>query len=243
MHEFDGSRMLSSTISRTILNPILDFLFPRACLNCQVLLADGKQYVCESCWNSIQRLHFQHPLYQDTRGKLLDAGQVDNLVSCFVFTTDGAFQALAHEMKYGQFQKLGIWLGTQLGEELNRQGIAADYLIPVPLHRRKFRERGYNQAELIARGVSEVTGIPARADFVHRNRFTETQTKLNIDERKRNMQEAFEVVSGSTVMFKGKHCIIIDDVITTGATITSCAGELKLAGAASIIAASLALAE
>ena len=235
--------MLSSTITRSIVNPILDFLFPRTCLKCQILLPDDKQYVCETCWDSIERVHPHHALYKDTRGKLVKAGHVDSLVSCCVFTTDGAFQSLVHEMKYGKFEKLGVWLGGHLGEEIKRKGVHADYLIPIPLHKRKFRERGYNQAELIARGVSVVTGAPVRADLIRRRRFTETQTKLNIDERKKNMEDAFELLPGKEEEMRGKSVIIIDDVITTGATISSCAEKLKAAGAEHVVAASLALAE
>lgn len=235
--------MLSSTITRTIVDPILDFLFPRACLKCQMLLPDDRQYVCELCWGSIERIHPQHALYKDTRRKLVEAGHVDSLASCFVFTTDGAFQSLVHEMKYGKFEKLGVWLGGHLGEELKRQKVSADYFIPIPLHKRKFRERGYNQAELIARGVSVVTGAPVRADLIRRRQFTETQTKLNIDERKKNMEDAFELLPGKEEEMRGKSVIIIDDVITTGATISSCAEELKASGVKNVVAASLALAE
>ena len=234
--------MLTSTVVRSFFSPFLDFLFPRTCLHCRGLLPDGTRYVCEACWSSIERVNAQHSLYKATQRKLLEGGNVDRLASCFVFTTNGVFQSLAHEMKYGKFEKLGIWLGKHVGEELKKNQVTADYLIPIPLHKQKLRERGYNQAELIARGVADVTGFSVRTDVVRRWRFTETQTQLTIDERKKNMKDAFEVLDSKEEL-AGKNIILLDDVIPTGATITSCASELKAAGAVTIIAASLALAE
>jgi ComF family protein len=125
---------------------------------------------------------------------------------------------------------------------MNVWGVTGDYLVPIPLHRRKLRERGYNQAELIACGMSEVTGIPVRTDLVRREKFTQTQTMLSLEERKKNMDDAFEVVPVATRNLENKTCILVDDVITTGSTILSCARELRDAGASRIIAASSALA-
>jgi ComF family protein len=120
------------------------------------------------------------------------------------------------------------------------RGITADAIVPLPLHKRKLRERGYNQSELIARGISEITGFPVRTDFVRRSKYTQTQTALSLDERKANMEDAFICgpadVGGTTV-------IVVDDIITTGSTVRSCAEVLKVAGAAEVIAASAAIAE
>jgi ComF family protein len=234
---FPGKNLVSSVAAHA-----LDFLYPRVCLNCQCLLTDRQRYVCSPCWDSLERVHPQHPLYGETKEKLLASGVVYDLVSCFVFQTEGAFQRLAYAMKYEGFEKVGVWLGRELGRSIVSVGLQADVVIPIPLHKRKLRERGYNQAELIARGVSEVTGVPVRTDFVRRRRFTETQTQLNLEQRRKNMEDAFEVVPENEIEVSGTTCLLIDDVITTGATITSCAKELLRAGATRIIAASAALA-
>ncbi len=230
-------------LARTFTDPLLDFLFPRVCFNCQQLLPEGTKYVCEPCWKSIERVHEEHPLFLETKVKLLETGSVSDLVSCFLFQTEGVIQLLAHAMKYEGFEQLGVWLGRELGKRIQESNIRADYLIPIPLHRRKFRERGYNQAEIIARGVSDITQIPVRVDLVQRCRFTETQTKLNLEQRQKNVEDAFEVVHAKEGEMRGKICIIVDDVITTGATLSSCAGELRAVGASEVIAASLALAQ
>jgi ComF family protein len=126
---------------------------------------------------------------------------------------------------------------------MNVWGVTGDYLVPIPLHRRKLRERGYNQAELIADGMSEVAGIPVRTDLVRRKKVTQTQTMLSLEERKKNMDDAFEVVPVAIRNLENKTCILVDDVITTGSTIISCARELRAAGASRTVAASSALAE
>lgn len=172
-----------------------------------------------------------------------EAGSVSDLVSCFLFQTEGVIQLLAHAMKYEGFEQLGVWLGRELGKRIQESNIRADYLIPIPLHRRKFRERGYNQAEIIARGVSDITQIPVRVDLVQRCRFTETQTKLNLEQRQKNVEDAFELVRVNENVLSGKVFLLVDDVITTGATLSSCAGELVAGGASKVIAASLALAQ
>jgi len=225
---------------QSLLDSILDFVYPPLCLVCGRLLDNGKDHVCRDCWDSIRKVHNSLPLFLETRNKLLMTGVVDGLVSLFVFEKEGGFQKIAHSLKYSGVQALGLELGRQLGSNLSDQGVRADALVPIPLHKRKFRERGYNQSELIARGCSQITGIAVRTDLVRRGKFTETQTKFSLEERKRNMENAFLCTSSDA---GGKVIILVDDVITTGSTIESCAGVLRGAGAARIIAASAALAE
>ncbi len=231
-----------NTIKRNLINPLVDFLFPPVCISCQKLLNDHQRRVCEDCWNGIGRITKDYPLYKETRDKLFAVGTLSDLVSCYVFEAESGIQRIAHAMKYEGFESLGVELGRRLGTEMNELRVFADVLIPIPLHKRKLRERGYNQAELIARGVSEVTKIPLRADLVHRIRYTQTQTQLSLGDREKNMEDAFEVMPETSSGLKNKTCILVDDVITTGATINSCARELISAGASKVIAASVALA-
>lgn len=235
--------MTPKAFFRAIVSPFLDFVFPPVCVSCNTLLPDGSQRVCQQCWSSIERVSRSHPLYQETREKLLAAGSVSDLVSVFVFEKEGAFQHIAHALKYGGISSVGLDLGRQLGEALGTWGVQADLLIPIPLHKAKQRERGYNQAERIAAGVSSVTGIPVCRDAVRRIKFTQTQTQLNSEERKRNMDAAFKFRTSCSRLLAEKSCLLVDDVITTGATINSCAYELIKAGASRVIAGSAALAQ
>lgn len=196
--------------------------------------------VCEACWDSIRRASCSDPLFLQTREKLRSEGAVDDLISMYVFEKGGAFQHIAHAIKYQAYEKLAEELGRRLGDAFGTLGCPGDLIVPVPLHRIKFRERGYNQADLIARGLARTTGIPVRPNAVRRSRHTKTQTKLTIDERRRNMAGAFEP---GTEMLAGAVCLLVDDVITTGATTAACAAALRRAGAGRVIAVSAALAK
>jgi ComF family protein len=228
---------------RSFYDAILDFIYPPLCLSCRRLLQRGGEYVCLDCWNSIQIASEESPLFIETAGKLAVSGAVDGLVSLYVFEKEGVFQIIAHNLKYAGVQELGMDLGRRLGRSFVENGICADAIIPVPLHRRKFRERGYNQAELIARGVSAVSGIPVRCDLVRRKKYTQTQTLLTLIERRKNMEEAFEVVPFKKSEVSEKKYIVIDDVVTTGSTMLACAAVLRASGALGVIGASAALAE
>jgi ComF family protein len=222
---------------------LLDFLYPPICIACNTLLPDGRQKVCPDCWGAIPRVTTLHPLYQQTYVKLCEAGMITDLVSCFVFEKEGSFQHIAHALKYKEYKSLGIDLGVFIGKTMNEWDMGADILIPVPLHPIKHRERGYNQSEFIARGIASVVGRPLVLNAVRRSRYTQTQTKLNIEERRKNMDRAFELIPATSQILEGKICLLIDDVITTGATTNACAQVIRSAGAAKIIAASAALAE
>jgi ComF family protein len=229
--------------ARRIFLPLLDFFYPPVCLACNKLMPDGRDHVCEECWSSIRTVQKDLALYQETRGKLLASGVIDDLAASFVFEKEGSFQHIAHALKYSGIQSLGLELGRRLGEVINAWDLRADALVPIPLHKRKLRERGYNQAELIARGVSTSTKIPVRAGLVGRKRFTQTQTALSSEERQKNVRGAFELNISDFSQIRDRTFILIDDVITTGSTIEACARELRRAGAVRVIAASSALAQ
>jgi ComF family protein len=227
------------SFTRNFGGALLDFFYPPSCLSCQSPRQEGQSHVCSGCWQRIGKVHSSHELYVETHTKLLETSLVDGLIAVFVFEKDGVFQHIAHALKYEGYESLGLELGKRLGESILGSGQKADGLLPIPLHKRKLRERGYNQAELIALGASEVSGIPVRSDILRRQKYTQTQTKLTIEERMKNMQDAFGVVKDVS----GMHLIVVDDVITTGSTIIFCAKELKAAGASRVVAASAALAK
>lgn len=230
-------------LSRLIFRPVVDFIYPPTCVSCGNLLTANAEHVCTTCWNSIQSVTRTHELYLETKEKLMRSGQVAEVASAFIFEKEGAFQHIAHSMKYEGIPSLGLKLGERVGEVMREWNVSADYIIPIPLHKRKLRERGYNQAEFIARGVSEASGIQYRNDLVKRRKDTQSQTTLNIEERRENVAQAFEIRAGKSPELKDKRIVVVDDVITTGATIVSCARELRAAGAASVIAVSAALAQ
>jgi ComF family protein len=225
-----------------LINSFIDFIYPPSCISCNKLVQNRNQKICKECWKSITPITKDHFLYQTTRSKILSEGSVSELISCYVFENEGPFQHIIHALKYQEFTSFGIELGKNIGNTLLEWNQEIDVIIPVPLHAIKFRERGYNQSEFIARGIASIICKPVAIDVLSRNRYTKTQTQLNIEERKVNMQNAFELLSASRQKISGKRCLIVDDIITTGATINSCAKEILNAGAKKIIASSTALA-
>jgi Predicted amidophosphoribosyltransferases len=229
------------TIAKFILNSLLDFIYPPVCISCNTPLPDGSQKICQKCWSAIPPLTKNHSLYQETRTKLLAEGCIDDLISCYVFEREGPFQHITHALKYQEYKSFGVELGKQIGGLVRDWNVETDIIVPVPLHRIKHRERGYNQSEFIAQGIASIIDKPIMVDAIRRVRHTQTQTKLNLEERYKNMKDAFETLPGASKKLYGKTCLLVDDVITTGATTNSCAREILAAGAKSIIAASAAL--
>lgn len=226
---------------RSILGSFIDFVYPPLCLVCESLLRDGRRQVCDTCWRSMA-LARDHPgLIDEVRHKLGE--DVDDVRAAFVFQKTGPLQKLVHALKYEKMEDVGLLLGERVGEELKEWGDRPDLLIPVPLHRAKERERGYNQAELVARGCASQAGGRVETRCLRRVRNTRTQTKLSIEERRLNVADVFEVAPAFSRMVAGADVLIVDDVITTGATIGACGRALRAAGAARVVAGAVALAD
>ncbi len=147
-------------------------------------------------------------------------------------------------MKYGGWTKLGVDWGHQLGEAVRgwSSGAPFDAVLPVPLHRAKVRERGYNQSECLARGAAAALRLPLVPHLLCRHRFTATQTGLESEERSRNVEGAFSLAVPQAVNPRGKRFLLVDDVITTGATLRSCARVLYGAGAQPVVCCAVAIA-
>ena len=146
---------------------------------------------------------------------------------------EGAAREAVHRLKYGNLRAIAPQMGSLLADFLDRRGVDGDILVPVALHRRRERQRGYNQASLLAQQVGEGLGLPVVAEALSRRRDTPSQTgRSQAEERRANVQGSFtcqrqEIVSGLNVL-------LVDDVCTTGATLDACAAALKDAGAESV---------
>lgn len=174
--------------------------------------------VCRQKFNPIPKT--------DRRENLLISEGLDAAYSGWYYS-DGIDDVI-HSLKYNDRAKLGLELGRHLGQYLSPETFGkVDYLTDVPLHNVKFRDRGYNQAEWISKGVADIWQIPYKKHILKRNRFTVSQTTLNKEERKSNMANAFK----SQVSVKNQSIVIVDDVLTTGSTMSACAMSLKQDGA------------
>ena len=228
--------------AQVFFNSLADFFLPRLCPACKNKLNTSEQFICDNC---LSKLKFTSPyqMHSEYDRKFADDKLISDFHSLFIFEKDKEFQSVAHELKYNGKFKIGFFLGKLIALHLKEiiQEWNADLIIPVPLHSLKKAERGYNQSYFIAKGIKSVLSIAVSDKIVRRRRFTESQTKMNLVERKENIMGAFVVVDKNKVA--GKRIILLDDVITTGATITECGRVLLESGAEKIFALSAAIAE
>ncbi len=217
---------------------LVDILFPPRCGGCQ---AEGSLW-CQTCAAS---LVFVQPPTCDKCGEPNTVGlcskcqaqplQIEAIYSAVVF--DGQIRHAVHGFKYERQSSLAEPFGRLLAAYWQSRALHADWLIPVPLHAARQRERGYNQSELLARQLSRQVGVPTLPNGLRRTRATKVQMQLNAAERKINVAGAFQA---DDVRLRGRRAVVIDDVCTTGATLDACAIALLQAGAASVIGLTLA---
>jgi ComF family protein len=224
--------------------PLRDIIYPQVCFLCNTSLINGESKVCAYCWKSFTPLTLSHPSLVEHKKQFQNDGYINDILSCYFFEQEGKLQEAIHLLKYQGMTSLGIRLGKDIGTKIldNEQFSEADYLIPVPLHKAKLRERGYNQSEFICKGISAVTKIQIASAFIKRTRHTQTQTHLSSEERKQNVSNAFMIEKKHGNSLDGATVILVDDVITTGSTMNECAKILRECGVREVFAASAALA-
>lgn len=232
-------------LTKSILTPVLEFIFPPLCLACDRSLKSGERLVCKNCLDSIEQVQTGDALYREFLAKLKADGAVSAVIAPFYFEKDSKLQSIIHALKYDGYYSMGVEAGRLIGERIAADPVLlnSEFLIPVPLHSIKQRERGYNQSDYICKGIWEVTGIPVRADLLRREKFTISQTNLTLEERQQNVADAFSVDERKRPEIANRSFIVVDDVITTGSTINACAKELKGAGAKEVYTAAIALAK
>jgi ComF family protein len=224
---------------KRLFTPLVDFVYPPTCLACDEILEEGTAVLCHACWSSIEILTESNPLYRELEEKFRRS-HILHFSSRYVFEKDKALQTLIHYLKYRGHTNIGIVLGKKIGTMLLENGIAADGVVPIPLHPARRRERGYNQSDYLARGLNNILDIPVYHRMLERTRNTPSQTHLTILERQENVRDAFRVVGNE---IKGKHILLVDDVITTGATVISASECLLNAGAKTVSLCSIAVAD
>ncbi|RYD59519.1 MAG: ComF family protein [Sphingobacteriales bacterium] len=199
-------------------------LFPRLCAGCNKPLLPEEDILCLNCnVYYLPRTAYHHLPENETILRFAGRFPFEKATSLAYFTGEGLLQHLLHELKYNDRKEIGTFLGLQLAYDLKQTGWAnsIDAIIPVPLHPDKEKLRGYNQSIIIAEGMSDVLAVPTLPNALERIRNTESQTQKSREERIANVQEAFAVKDAEKI--KGKHLLLIDDVLTTGATLESCA--------------------
>lgn len=212
---------------------LLDFAYPRICVACEMQITDTDSAICFECQWALPRNTNLLIHNESQENKFWGKVKTGGIYSFLSFTKGGKVQNILHALKYQNQPDLGVFLGKLCGKALKDRQLftQADYLIPVPLHRSRQKERGYNQAERIAAGIGEITEIPVRSDLMVRNKSTRTQTqtggRLN---RYRNLKGVFAVNSEASGLLRNKTVILVDDVLTTGATLEVAAAALWESG-------------
>ncbi|MFH0734945.1 MAG: ComF family protein [bacterium] len=217
-----------------------DFLLPRFCVSCSTKLSINEHFICNLCQLQLTIVEPDF-LGNEFCRKFKDDKYIDKFFSLYLFEKNGVFRSLIHSLKYKNNYRIGLFLGNKIAEYYldNISLLKPDVIIPLPLHHVKKAQRGYNQAYYIAKGISKKIHIPVCTSLVIRIKYKETQTFYNLQQRKENIEGAFKVKKTKNIF--GKTLLIVDDVITTGATINECAKVLKLAGAKNIYAVSAGL--
>lgn len=205
---------------------LLMFFFPVNCLVCGKRLASPGEVLCLGCEFKMPKTGYgdraDNPVSKVFWGRV----PVEMGTSLFRFEKGSSYQSLLHDLKYRGNRKAGLYLGRLLGNELKYTTFSCcDVLIPVPLHKKRFRKRGYNQSEIIARGTSEVMGIPVLSNLLMRSGHHSSQTSMGRYERFENVSDNF-CLAHRHPDINGKKILLIDDVVTTGATLEACSQVL-----------------
>lgn len=224
------------------LNKIFDFFLPRICPVCNQKLKYSEEIICDNCFDKL-KLTPESLIEEEYQKKFSVKKYISDFHPVFIFEKDREIQHIIHALKYNRHFRVGIYFGKIIGNQIKDKldNWKIDLIIPVPLHKLKKAERGYNQSEFIAKGISVQTGIRWNKKIISRKKYTETQTHLTAEERQLNVKDAFKIKDKDAV--DGKNILLVDDVITTGSTISECAHQLILAGAKNIYATSMAIAE
>ena len=218
---------------------ILHFVFPHICQSCGTDSLDSRHHLCLKCLDDLPVTGFtsiaENPTEQHFWGRM----NFHAATSIFYFSKDSMMQNLVYQVKYRRNKELGLYLGRLMGKEIiNAPRFAGiDALVPLPLYKGKEKKRTFNQSTLLCQGINEVTGIPVLNDIIIRTADTESQTKKTRVERWENIKEKFRLIDETAI--RGKHILLVDDVITTGATLESCGRELLKAEAVTLSIATL----
>lgn len=209
-----------------VLEALLHLVFPHLCAGCGSDLLDREHQLCLDCISSLPEtsfhLHADNPVEKMFWGRM----PVVAATAQYYFTKESMMQHLVHQFKYRGNKDLCFYLGTLMGQQLADSGRFADIdaLVPLPLYPSRERKRGYNQAAVLSEGIASILQLPVLHQIIIRNHHTDTQTHKTRIERWQNMVGSFTLINEASI--EGRHLLLVDDVITTGATIEACGSEL-----------------
>lgn len=209
-----------------MLTNLMNLFYPHCCEACGLSLTNSERYLCLSCFGKLPSTNFLH--WPENPVAKMFYGRVDLKMASatYYYHKDSILQRLVHRFKYKETPHLAVWFGKCMGEQFLEAGIPIlfDAIVPMPLHPQKYKVRGYNQAEELARGLALKLQLPLMADYLRRKSYNNSQTRKGRVDRWENVEGIFEVRDHGTASCK--HVLLIDDVVTTGATMESAAQAL-----------------
>ncbi|WP_315578910.1 ComF family protein [Hoylesella oralis] len=219
---------------------LLDLISPRQCSICGCRLAETEQVLCAVCNLMLPRTGFVDDAYDNEMAQLFWGRlPIERSAALFYYEAQSQVSRMIYELKYRNHPEIGERLGCFMAEELLPKGFfeGIDMIIPVPLARKRQRQRGYNQSTAIARGIQSAVSLPLSEHVLRRNYYHDSQTQKNRWQRADNVEGAFSLCDADTI--RDKHLLIVDDVVTTGATVCACGKELMKSGGVRISVLSL----
>jgi len=210
---------------KEIKDSFLHLLFPHVCAGCGSDILSNESMLCLHCLNAMPETTFEKHSGNPVEKIFWGRAKISEATAQFYFTKESLMQHLIHLFKYKQNKELGLQLGRLMGDQLQRSGrFNVDALVPLPLFPAKEKRRGYNQATILCYGMAENMKIPVLNNVIIRPQHTETQTKKGRLERWKNMEGKF--VLADSIAIENKHILLVDDVVTTGATLEACSNEI-----------------
>ncbi len=222
------------------LHDLASLFFPRACLGCDTPLAYGESLICTDCWYHLPYTDAHRDPDNVGARQLWGRARVEAVASYVYFVDSSRVKRILHHLKYRRCPQVGRLIGARYGESLRQAAPfnEADFIVPVPLHPSKLRDRGYNQSAFFAKGLSASMGMAVLEHALARGKATESQTRKSRYQRYENMVDTFSVSDHDAIA--DKHILLVDDVLTTGATIAACVHALLAGGAARVSVATIA---
>jgi len=229
---------------KKLIQDFFSLVFPDSCYSCQGVLLQGEHKICTACRGNLPFTHYHklnpsnNPVTQKFFGKI----PILHGLAFLQFAKDGKVQRLLHHIKYKNEPELAEMLGNWYGSELFESTLSKDFdiVLPVPLHPKKLKIRGYNQSDYFGKGLSSQLQIPFYDNVLLRNTHSSTQTKKSRYERWQNVSSIFDVAHPEEIT--NKSILLVDDVVTTGATLEACAKILLEINIKAISIATIAIA-
>lgn len=210
-----------------LLQPLFNLFFPASCLACDEVLQPGEKLVCTQCRHDLPVTGLHHTTQKPIHELLYGRVEIEYASALFYFDKKSKVQQLIHNLKYRNHEELsgffGKWLGFELASLESYQEI--DCVVPVPLHKSRLRERGYNQVTGFGREIANQFDVPLVTDILFRNKKTKTQVFMSRSSRSKEVLHSFEVKELKRL--RGMHILLVDDLITTGGTMEGCALALQ----------------